>query len=122
MSKATATADAGTLSLESLGIEFVDESQVPEPPARKERHDEVWAVIQAVFPQNPGQWGRVLTFNYATGAASQANKINKGENKKFPADKWEARYEVTEKATEADEENGVEASKGESVLYMRYTG
>lgn len=111
-----------TSALEALGIAFVDESEVPEPPTKRESHADVWAALAAVLPQAPGQWARALTYGYATGAGAMAGKINNGKEQKFPSDKFEARYEVTRKSVEADEENGVEADRGESVLYVRYIG
>lgn len=107
MASKTDTQTATQDGLDAFGIEFVEPEAVPAAPRVTARNDALWGAIQAMLPKNPGNFARVRVYNSVTGAPQKASSINNGHDKKFPKDKWAARYTV-----DRDGES--------SVLYLAY--
>lgn len=99
-----------------FGFKFVDETDVPPAPRKKDTDPERWSALKVLLSSDArayGQWAFVKEFDKAGSAQSMAAAINGDNNKNFPArEGWEARYEVTEKKTDD--------VTGKSKLFVRF--
>jgi len=75
-----------------FGIKFVEAENVPAPPRKNDRNDELWAIVKDVLNVNRGQFAHVKTFDNTVAAGAKASAINSDKNKIFPAADFEARY------------------------------
>jgi hypothetical protein len=98
-----------------FGFEFIDETEVPDAPQKRDVDKERWEAVKMILEDKPGQWLKAKEYETAQGAQTKASQINNGSTKIFPSEKgWEARVKVTKKADPKEDD------KGNSVLYLRY--
>lgn len=99
-----------------FGFKFVDESDVPPPPRKRDADPERWQAVKTVLTADPrarGVWVMIKEFDKAGGAQAKASRINGDNEKLFPvAEGWEARSKTTVEKTDTE--------PGKSELYVRY--
>jgi hypothetical protein len=78
-------------------VVFLDEAP---PEARTyNRDDDYWQKIKHLLEMAPNKWAKVKVFENNASAGQRASAINRGKNKMFPSDCFEARYSKDESSS-----------------------